>query len=56
MKNLEDGRVEAVFEGNPESVRAMVDWCHHGPPTAQVRSVEVAFEDYRGDMTGFRVI
>lgn len=56
VKNLDDGRVEAVFEGDPGSVRAMVDWCHHGPPTARVDSVEITFEDYRGDFTGFRVI
>lgn len=56
VKNLDDGRVEAVFEGDPGPVRAMVDWCHHGPPTARVDSVEISFEDYRGDFTGFRVI
>ncbi len=27
VKNLPDGRVEAVFEGDPDAVDALVDWC-----------------------------
>jgi acylphosphatase len=41
VRNLDDGRVEAVFEGAPAAVDAMVDWCREGPPGAWVREVRV---------------
>ena len=40
VRNLADGRVEAVFEGEPAAVDAVVAWCHEGPPRARVRNVE----------------
>jgi acylphosphatase len=55
VRNLPDGRVEAVFEGPPEAVRALVDWCHQGPPGAWVEGVEVRWESPRDEPPGFRV-
>jgi acylphosphatase len=40
VRNLADGRVEAVFEGDPAAVDALVAWCHDGPRRARVRDVE----------------
>ncbi|HLX78937.1 MAG TPA: acylphosphatase [Acidimicrobiales bacterium] len=54
VKNLEDGSVEAVFEGRPPSVRAAVDWCRVGPRRARVDSVDVVVEAPRGER-GFHV-
>ena len=54
MRNLADGRVEAVFEGDPADVDAMVEWCHSGPRWAQVTKVDVADEDPLGEKE-FRV-
>ena len=54
VRNLEDGRVEAVFEGDEEAVEAMVEWCHTGSPRAEVDDVEVEFEDPEG-LDGFRI-
>lgn len=54
VRNLPDGTVEAVFEGEPARVRALVEWAHHGPPTALVDAVSVAEEDPRG-VTGFDI-
>jgi acylphosphatase len=48
VRNLADGRVEAVFEGPEEAVRAIVAWCHEGPPHARVESVEVLDEPPQG--------
>jgi acylphosphatase len=48
-RNLPDGRVEAVFEGDPEKVDAMVEWCRHGPPPAQVRGIDVSEEPTTGE-------
>lgn len=45
VRNLGDGRVEAVFEGRRAAVQRMVSWCYSGPMSAQVEQVEVAWED-----------
>jgi acylphosphatase len=44
VRNLADGRVEAVLEGAPDAVGALVQWCHEGPPRARVTRVEVREE------------
>lgn len=54
IRNAPDGRVEAVFEGSPASVEAMIRWCHRGSPASAVSGVEVAWEDPRGEAE-FRV-
>ena len=40
VRNLVDGRVEALFHGPSHVVRAMVEACHQGPPAALVTRVE----------------
>jgi acylphosphatase len=52
VRNLTDGRVEAVFEGDPARVDDMVEWCRTGPTWAMVESVESREEQPAGD-TGF---
>lgn len=52
VRNRRDGRVEAVFEGAPGAVAAMVDWCREGPRLAEVASVELSAEEPEG-LTGF---
>ena len=54
VRNLSDGRVEAVFEGPAVDVDAMVDWCRSGPRWAAVSGVEVVDEQPAGE-TGFRI-
>ena len=54
VKNLADGRVEAVFEGPAERVEHMVDWCHTGSPAASVEDVEVEYGDPEG-VEGFEI-
>jgi len=54
VRNVPDGRVEAVFEGDRESVVAMIQWCHGGSPASRVIGVEVIWEDVRGERE-FRV-
>ena len=55
VKNRRDGWVEAVFEGNPESVEKTVRWCHQGPPQARVTKVDVTWEDYTGEFEDFLI-
>lgn len=45
VKNLPDGRVEAVFEGREDAVEQMIDFCHDGPERARVEDVDVTWED-----------
>lgn len=54
VRNLPDGRVEAVFEGPDDRVDAIVEWCRQGPPFARVEHMEVHAEEPR-DEPGFRV-
>ena len=48
MRNLPDGRVEAVFEGPAEDVHHLVDWARHGPRLAAVTDVDVRAEPAEG--------
>jgi acylphosphatase len=54
VRNLEDGRVEAVFEGPEDAVEAMVEFCHEGSSAASVADVDVSYEDPAGE-DGFRI-
>jgi acylphosphatase len=48
VRNLPDGRVEAVFEGPEEDVERMVRWCREGPLGARVTELEVGREKPEG--------
>ena len=54
VRNLPDGRVEAVFEGAADAVERVVDWCRAGPPRGRVDRIEVHVEEPQGER-GFRV-
>jgi acylphosphatase len=54
VRNVPDGSVEAVFEGDRDRVESLVRWCRHGPRGAQVDEVEIAWEEPRGE-DGFAV-
>ncbi len=53
VRNLPDGRVEAMFEGEEPEVQTLVDYCRHGPPYARVENFEVTFEAYKGEFKSF---
>ena len=55
VRNLDDGRVEAVFEGDENAVKQMVEWCGVGEGFARVDDVEVVYEEYKGEFDGFMV-
>lgn len=56
VRNLPDGRVEAVFEGERDSVEEVIEWCWRGPPAARVTNVEVSWEKFKGDFSSFKII
>ncbi len=55
VKNRWDGDVEAVFEGEKESLDRMIQWCHRGPPQAKVANVLLVWEEYRGEFSDFAI-
>lgn len=55
VKNLPDGKVEAVFEGEKENVEKLVDWAKKGPDSARVDSVDIKWEEYKGEFNSFKV-
>jgi acylphosphatase len=55
VRNLWDGRVEAVFEGPEEAIHKAVAWCHHGEPPARVEDVKVVYETPTGEFKSFRI-
>ena len=55
VRNLPDGNVEAVFEGEEERVNCMVRWCGQGPNGARVDDLSVDCEDHKGEFNGFSI-
>lgn len=56
IRNLPDGRVEAVFEGEKEDIKKLLSWCWVGPPGAKVTNIEVEWEDYVEEFKEFSII
>jgi acylphosphatase len=55
VRNLRDGTVEAIFEGNQDQVDTILAWCKEGPPNAQVSDVKLDWQDYTGEFSGFDI-
>jgi len=55
VRNLLDGRVEAVIEGEDLCVNKMIQWCEVGPKYARVDKVEVNNEQYKGEFKDFLI-
>jgi acylphosphatase len=55
VRNLPDGRLEALFEGEKEAVEALIEFCKRGPSGARVTSIDVTWEIYTGELERFRI-
>ncbi len=55
VRNLMDGSVEALFEGEKKKVEEVVAWCYKGPPGARVVHVDLSYEPYQGEFRHFDV-
>ncbi len=55
VRNLPDGRVEAVFEGNESPVKQIISWCHQGPKSAEPTDVIVTYQEPEG-LQGFNIL
>lgn len=55
VRNLQDGRVEAVFEGGKEKVCELVEWARKGPFFARVDALETAEEECKDEFKSFEI-
>ncbi|RLJ10333.1 MAG: acylphosphatase [Candidatus Aenigmatarchaeota archaeon] len=55
VRNLPDGRVEAIFEGEENAVREMIKFCKQGPPGAKVSDVNIKWEEPKNEFHSFEI-
>ena len=55
VRNLTDGRVEALTEGPADALDALIAWAHDGPPAARVEAVTVRWNEPSGAFNDFEV-
>ena len=55
VRNLPDGTVEGLFDGDGSAVAALVEWCRSGPPAARVERLDTRDGDYRGEFESFAI-
>ncbi|TMI18573.1 acylphosphatase [Candidatus Bathyarchaeota archaeon] len=55
VRNLPDGKVEAVAEGDKEKLDELIQFCQVGPSGARVKSVAVDWAEPKGEFRGFRI-
>lgn len=56
VRNLLDGRVEALVEGEKGKIQSLERRLREGPPLSQVESIQTEWEDYKGELLDFRII
>jgi len=55
VRNLPDGRVEVVAEGDQQALQKLSDWCRHGPAGANVENVTASSSAFRDEFSSFEV-
>ena len=56
VRNLKDGRVETILEGEDIDVSHVVEWCHAGPANARVEDIDIKNEKFTGEFKKFEVL
>jgi len=56
VRNLKNGRVEALLEGKDTDVSTLIEWCHAGSANARVEDIEIKNEKYKGEFSKFEVL
>ena len=56
VRNLKDGHVEAVLEGNNKSINSVIEWIHIGPANSRVDYIEVNNEEFKNEFSIFEVL
>jgi acylphosphatase len=55
VRNLPDGRVEVICEGNQEAIDKMIAWCKKGPGDARVEGLDIEWEELDNQFRDFRI-
>jgi acylphosphatase len=55
VRNMPDGSVEALLEGEQSAVQAIVEWCRTGPPAARVERIDIREEESDGEFGDFSI-
>lgn len=55
VKNMSDGTVEVVLQGEESQIQLMIDWCHQGSPGSEVSDVKVEWISTNPDLSDFQV-
>lgn len=55
VRNVEDGSVEVVAEGEKKNLGQLLEWCRHGPEGASVEKTEEEWKEYKGEFKEFRI-
>ena len=55
VRNLDDGRVEILIEGDDKCVESVIKWCNFGPANSRVDDIQISNENYLGTFKNFEV-
>jgi len=55
VRNLADGRVEILVEGEREKLEELIDWAGKGPVSSRVDNLEIIWQEYKGEFTNFEI-
>ena len=56
VRNLKDGRVEAILEGDNKSVNSVIEWTSIGPANSHIDDIEVINEEFKNEFSMFEVL
>ena len=56
VKNLENGEVEILLEGDDKNVNSVIDWCRNGPANSRVDEIKIKQEEFSGQYSNFEVL
>jgi acylphosphatase len=55
VRNVDDGNVEIIAEGERENIESLISHLEEGPPLAIVENIDVDWQDYKGEFLDFRI-
>jgi acylphosphatase len=56
VRNLKDGRVEAILEGDNKSVNSVIEWANIGPANSRVDDIEINNKEFKNEFSTFDVL
>jgi len=56
VRNKPDGKVEAIFEGEENIVKEIINWCHRGPKLSNVTDVKLDYQKFLNEFEDFSII